>query len=77
MKKQNPNSRRDFLKKAAAASTLFIVPRHVLGGVGYVAPSDQINLAAVGIGGKGTSDLRNAARPKNVRVVGLCDVDTK
>ncbi|MGB0256091.1 MAG: Gfo/Idh/MocA family protein [Flavobacteriaceae bacterium] len=77
MKNQNPNSRRDFLKKAAAASTLFIVPRHVLGGVGYVAPSDQINLAAVGIGGKGRSDLRNAARPKNVRVVGLCDVDTK
>ena len=77
MKKQPNNSRRDFLKKAAAASSIFIVPRHVLGGPGFVAPSDTVNLAAVGIGGKGRSDLANAALPKNVRVVGLCDVDTK
>ena len=77
MKKRNNNSRRAFLKKATIASTVFIVPRHVLGGTGYVAPSDMVNLAAVGIGGKGRSDLLNAARPKNVQVVGLCDVDTK
>ncbi len=77
MKKQNKNSRRTFLKKATIASTVFIVPRNVLGGIGYVAPSDMLNLAAVGIGGKGRSDLLNAARPKNVQVVGLCDVDTK
>ena len=71
------NSRRSFLKQAATAATIFIVPRHVLGGVGYVAPSDQVNLAAVGIGGKGRTDLIHAALPKNVRVVGLCDVDTQ
>lgn len=77
-KDQKPNySRRAFLKNAAAASTLFIVPRHVLGGQGFIPPSDQLNLAAVGIGGKGRTDLIHAALPKNVRVVGLCDVDTK
>ncbi|MEL6652437.1 MAG: twin-arginine translocation signal domain-containing protein [Bacteroidota bacterium] len=62
MSKQNPqkNSRRTFLKTAAAASTGFmIVPRHVLGR-GYVSPSDQLNLAAIGAGGKGSSDIRNA-----------------
>ncbi|MGC6501668.1 MAG: Gfo/Idh/MocA family protein [Flavobacteriaceae bacterium] len=74
---KHTTTRRSFIKHAAAASTLFIVPRHVLGGSGYVAPSDQINLAAVGIGGKGRTDLLHAALPKNVRVVGLCDVDTK
>ena len=64
--KQNDNtstsSRRSFIKKAAAgAASVFIVPRHVLGGPGYTAPSDQINLAAIGAGGKGASDIRNAA----------------
>jgi len=76
--KQNDNtstsSRRSFIKKAAAgAASVFIVPRHVLGGPGYTAPSDQINLAAIGAGGKGASDIRNAAASGNV--IALCDVD--
>ena len=55
------SSRREFIKKAAIASSIFIVPRHVLGGVGYTAPSDQLNLAAIGAGGKGKSDILNAS----------------
>ncbi len=54
------NSRRNFLKKTALASSIAIVPRHVLGGVGYTAPSDQLAIAAIGIGGKGRTDLNRA-----------------
>lgn len=69
------NSRREFLKHGAIASTFFIVPRHVLGGVGYIAPSDQLGLAAIGAGGKGRSDIMNASVNGRERVVALCDVD--
>ncbi len=57
------------------ASSIFIVPRHVLGGVGFVAPSDKLNLAAIGAGGKGTSDIFNASVGGRENVVALCDVD--
>ena len=69
------NSRRSFLKKGAIASSIFIVPRHVLGGVGYLAPSDRLNLAAIGSGGKGASDIMNASVQGREKVVALCDVD--
>ena len=68
-------SRREFLKYGAAASTFFIVPRHVLGGLGFTPPSDQLNLAAIGSGGKGASDIRLAAGDGKERVIALCDVD--
>ncbi|MEH6681644.1 MAG: Gfo/Idh/MocA family oxidoreductase [Sediminicola sp.] len=69
------NSRRSFIKKGAIASSIFIVPRHVLGGIGYVAPSDQLNIAAIGAGGKGASDIANASVNGRERVSALCDVD--
>ena len=61
-KKSNNNlsNRRDFIKTTAAVSSIFIVPRHVLGGVDYTSPSDQLGLAAIGAGGQGAGDLRNA-----------------
>ena len=76
-KKTVPTSatRRDFIKKSAVISSFYFVPRHVLGGPGYIAPSDQINLAAIGAGGKGRSDIRNASQGGKERVVALCDVD--
>lgn len=79
MKNQNTSpsaSRRQFIRKSAlAASSFYIVPRHVLGGKGYTPPSDQLNLAAIGAGGKGTSDIKNASVQGRERVVALCDVD--
>jgi len=75
MKNQPQNSRREFMKKAAVAATAFyIVPRHVLG-KGYLAPSDKLNLAAIGSGGKGASDIANAYANGENNVVALCDVD--
>src|SRR6218665_1008894 len=71
-----PNaSRRKFIKDSLIASSVFIVPRHVLGGVGYTAPSDQLVLAAIGAGGKGTSDIMNASVKGREKVLALCDVD--
>ncbi|OGC07041.1 hypothetical protein A2V82_05720 [candidate division KSB1 bacterium RBG_16_48_16] len=66
-------SRRNFLGGfAATAATISIVPRHVLGGAGYQAPSDTLNIGCVGIGGKGFSDSEEM---KGENVVALCDVD--
>src|SRR5215204_4278646 len=68
-------SRRTFIKQSLVASSIFIVPRHVLGGVGFTAPSDQLVLAAIGAGGKGTSDIKNASVNGRERVAALCNVD--
>ena len=52
------DSRRNFLKNGLIASAgFFIVPRHVLGGPGFTAPSDRLIVAGIGAGGKGESDL--------------------
>lgn len=70
-------SRRKFIRDAAMASAgFFIIPRHVLGR-GYVAPSDKLNIAGIGVGGKGTSDLWEFAKSPNVNIVALCDVDDR
>ena len=78
MKKNSPpnNSRRDFLKKGLLVSSIMIVPRHVLGGTGYTAPSDQLNIASIGCGGKGQPDIINASVGGRERVVALCDIDS-
>ena len=74
--KSKKTSRREFIKYGSlAASSFFIVPRHVLGGEGYLSPSDKINIAGIGVGGKGTSDLWYASNEGKENVVALCDVD--
>jgi predicted dehydrogenase len=73
--KTNPSdiSRRHFIGGVAAATGLLIVPRHVLGGPGYQAPSDTVNIATVGyVWGMGSSNARACAKEN---MVALCDVD--
>ena len=68
-------SRRDFLGSAAAAAAAFtIVPRHVLGGPGYTPPSKKLNIACIGVGGKGKSDVAKCSKEN---IVALCDVDER
>lgn len=69
--------RRDFLKTTGAATAFTIVPRFVLGGPGYVAPSDTVYIAGIGAGGKGTSDLTSCAESKHAKISFLCDVDDR
>ena len=77
MKKKQKNSRRDFIRNTSLAATgFFIVPRHVLGR-GYVAPSDKLRIAGIGVGGKGQSDLSEFAKSPKAQVVALCDVDDR
>jgi len=73
--KKSELSRRNFVRNTAlAASGFMIVPRHVLG-KGFIAPSDKLNIAGIGAGGKGKSDLANFATSPRVNIVSLCDVD--
>lgn len=69
----NPFSRRDFVGASATlAMGAMIVPRHVLGGQGYRAPSSKLNIACVGIGGMGMS---NMSQMLTENIVAVCDVD--
>ncbi len=75
---QSTPSRRHFLKQVALGGAAFsILPRHVLGGPGFIAPSDTLYVAGIGVGGKGYSDLTSFAESANVKIVGLCDVDDR
>jgi len=70
-------SRRSFLKAGTVAATAFtIAPSSILGkSHGHMAPSDKLNIAAVGIGGMGNSNLKKMETTENI--VALCDVDWK
>ena len=66
-------TRRDFVGDTAKlAMGAMIVPRHVLGGRGYHAPSATLNVACVGIGGMG---MQNMKRLLGENIVAVCDVD--
>src|ERR1700759_1757333 len=76
-KKTSTTSRREFLRTTAMAATgFFIVPRHVLGR-GFVAPSDKLNIAAIGAGGKGNDDINHFYNSGKAEIAFLCDVDDR
>jgi predicted dehydrogenase len=91
IKKNREISRREFMGGAAAAAMAFtIVPRHVLGGTGHTPPSEKLNVAGVGIGGMGKSNINKVAglhldanenpdyeSMDGENIVALCDVDNK
>jgi predicted dehydrogenase len=68
-------SRRGFLAKSATAAALTIVPRHVLGGAGRIAPSEKITLAGIGMGSQGTQNLAAFLDFSQVQFVAVCDVN--
>ena len=72
----NPsNSRRSFIKKTALTSIgISIIPRHVMG-KGFIPPSDKLNIAIVGAGGKGYSDMINVWNNGQSNIAAICDVD--
>lgn len=73
MKKMSGN-RRDFLKSSLVSMAgIMIIPRHVLGGPGHTAPSDQLTKAIIGTGGMGRGHIPY----EGTRVVAICDVDSK
>ena len=69
-------SRRRFVGSTAAAAIapFLIVPRHVLGGTGLTPASEKLNIAGIGVGGRGAANLRELS---GENIVALCDVDDK
>ena len=67
-------SRRKFIGQTAAAALGFtIVPRRVLGGVGYVPPSDKVNIAFIGVGAQGLRVMLHFLKEPDVQGVAVCD----
>ncbi len=72
------SSRRNFIKNTALTGAGFIiVPRHVLGGKGFTAPSDMLTIASIGVGGKGEDDINHFYSGGKANIGFLCDVDTR
>jgi hypothetical protein len=67
-------NRREFLASAATGVAAFtILPRHVLGGPGYVAPSDKITMAYIGCGTQGLRELLRWIAVPEVQITAVCD----
>jgi len=78
MKTKKDLSRREFVKKTAVSGAAFsIVPAHVLGRSGRIAPSDKITLGIIGCGTQGISEMINLLSQEDVQVVAVCDPNTE
>src|SRR5256886_367324 len=67
-------SRRKFVSQGAATAMAFsIVPRHVLGGPGFVPPSDKVNIAFIGVGSQGLRVMLHFLKEPDVQGVAVCD----
>jgi hypothetical protein len=66
-------TRREILAPAVAGLAFTIVPRSVLGGSGFVAPSDKITLAYIGCGTQGTRELLRLITTPEVQITAVCD----
>ena len=71
---KSSSSRRTFLARTVSAAVgLSIVPRHVLGGRGFVPPSEKINTAFVGVGSQGLRVMLSFLRQPDLQAVSVCD----
>jgi hypothetical protein len=73
MKKLDKMTRRKFVGTTAAAAAFTVVPRHVLGGVGFTAPSDKLNIAYIGCGTQGIREMASLIRQEDVQITSVCD----
>src|SRR5690348_12060514 len=67
--------RRAMLAGGAAATAFTIVPRHVLGGAGFVPPSEKITLACIGFGTQAIREIGGILASPDVQLVAVCDVE--
>lgn len=65
-------NRKEFLKVTGTAALLTIIPRQVMGGAGFIAPSDQLTKGIIGVGGMGRGHYDYGG----TRLVSVCDVDS-
>jgi len=70
-----PLSRRSFIKTSSSAvAGITFLPSNVIAGLGHMAPSDKLNIAGIGVGGRGFRNLRDL---ESENIIALCDVDWK
>jgi len=82
MDRKNRIDRRQFLKRtgvfaAGAVAFPYLIAPSALGKKGRTAPSDRIAMGAIGVGGRGTGNMRAFMGHDDVRVVAVCDVQQK
>jgi predicted dehydrogenase len=76
MKTNNKMKRRTFIGSVGAtAATISIVPRHVLGGPGRVAPSDKVTVANIGCGTQGLREMPGMLQNEDIQVVAVADAN--
>ena len=74
MDQKPTTTRRQFIATTTAAAAAFtIVPRHVLGGPRFVAPSDKVNVAIIGAGGQGRTNARALFQEDDCQIIALAD----
>ena len=67
-------NRRKFIGNTVAASiAATIIPRHVLGGKGFIAPSDKLNIAYIGCGSQGIREMSELLKNPKIQIVSVCD----
>jgi predicted dehydrogenase len=70
-----PLSRRSFIKTSSATlAGITVLPSTVIAGLGHKAPSDKLNIAGIGVGGRGFGNLKDL---ESENIIALCDVDWK
>jgi predicted dehydrogenase len=65
-------SRRELVGTAAAMAAFTFVPRHVLGIAGQPSANNRLNIAGIGVGGRGASDIEGVS---SENIAFLCDAD--
>jgi len=66
-------SRRSFIAQSSAMVAASIVPRRVLGGPGHIPPSNQLNIAVIGTGGQGITNIKKFLEHSDVRITAIAD----
>jgi hypothetical protein len=69
-------TRRAFVGSAVASAAVTVVPRHVLGGAGHVAPNDKITMAHIGMGTQSLREVGALLAEPQVQIVAVCDPNT-
>lgn len=62
------------LSGGAAVSSFMLFPRYVFGGAQHTPPSEKLNIAIIGTGGRGTQNMKELIRQKDCHVMAVCDV---
>jgi len=71
---ENTINRRKFIGGlTTAALAMTIVPRNVLGGAGFISPSDKITLAYIGCGTQGLRELLPLLSIPELQIIAVCD----